>query len=148
MNRLFFGGVLAIVLLGLYLYALAIALGKALSCSDIAKGCPLDDGVALLLQTLGALVAAVVVSELSVTAPNEAPGTRIANAVGTPTARQQTTVKSLTALYIFAWVISGLALIVVGWIQHPGVPQVVSAAKEWLGFGIGAAYAYFGVSRP
>lgn len=54
--------------------------------------------------------------------------------------------KALAAVYILAWLFSGLALVILGWVQHPTVPQVVSAAKEWLDFAIAAAYAYFGIS--
>jgi hypothetical protein len=141
MSRLTVGGLLAVSLLGLYLYALIVALGLARSCPG---SCPqLPDSISLLLQTLGALVAAVVVSELAVTKPKDSPGTRIAAELP---AGQQSTAKVLVSLYILAWLASGLALIVMGWIQNPTVPQVVSAAKEWLGFAIAATYAYFGVS--
>jgi hypothetical protein len=140
MTRLNFGGVLAFALLGLFLFALVESLLLASSCST--SSCPLDDYTALLLQTLGALVSAVVVSELAVTNPGEAPGTRIAADLS---AAQGTAVKTLASVYIVAWLISGLFLVVVG-SQHPTVPQVLSAGKEWLGFAIAAAYAYFGVS--
>lgn len=76
MTRLNIGGVLAFTLLGLYLYAVATSLMQAVAC--LKTSCPLDDGTALLLQTIGALVAAVVVSELSVTKPGDAPGAAIA----------------------------------------------------------------------
>jgi hypothetical protein len=141
MRRLTFGGLLAFALLGLFVYAVVLALRVAYGCTST---CSLSDGVAALLETIGALVSAVVVSELSVTKPTDAPGTRLA--VEGYSEGQRTTVKVLVSSYIVVWLISGLALVILGWVQHPTVPQVASAAKEWLGFAIAAAYAYFGIS--
>jgi len=118
------------------------ALIVAESCSST---CSLSDAVAAFLETIGALVSAVVISELSVTKPKDSPGTRLADAGGN-TPGQKTAVKALASVYILVWLISGLALVVLGWAQHPTVPQIVSAAKEWLGFAIAAAYAYFGIN--
>jgi len=141
MNRLFFGGTLAIALLGLYIYSIIYALDFAGHC---LPSCDLgDNGVAFLLQTIGALVSAVVVSELAVTSPTEVPGTRIADAIPA----KANIVKWLASTYIIIWLLSGIVLVVLGWIQHPNtVPQLASAAREWLGYAIAAAYAYFGVT--
>lgn len=139
MRRLTFGGLLAFALLGLFIYAVVLALIVAYDCTST---CSLSDGVAFLLETIGALVSAVVVSELSVTKPKEAPGTRLAEGYSEG---QRTAVKALASIYIVVWLISGLALVIF-WVQHPTVPQVASAAKEWLGFAIAAAYAYFGIN--
>ena len=141
MSRLTFGGLLAYALLGLFVYVLVLGLNAARQCPST---CSLSEGNALLLATLGALVSAVVVSELSITKPTDAPGTRLAVVGYSP--GQATTVKALVALYILVWLISGMALIILGWLQYPTVPQVISAAKEWLGFAIAATYAYFGIS--
>lgn len=141
MSRLTFGGLLAYALLGLFVYVLVLALNTARRCPST---CSLGEGNALLLATLGALISAVVVSELSITKPTDVPGTRLA-AGGYPPGKS-TAVKSLVAFYILVWLISGMALITLGWVQYPTVPQVISAAKEWLGFAIAATYAYFGIS--
>ena len=144
MNRLLIGGLLTLVLIFLYLYSLVTALLFASGCTQ--DTCPLDANVAFLLQTLGGLVSAVVVSELSVTSPGEAPGARISDvAVSNVQQRASTFVASA---YILVWIVSGVALIILGWIQHSHVPEVVSAGKEWLGFAMAAGYAYFGVSAP
>jgi len=145
MSRLTFGGLLAIALLGLFVYAAMVALNTATHCSNTS--CAVSDGIALLLETIGALVSAVVVSELAVTKPKEAPGTRFAEAHADYSAGQKTAVKTLAAIYILVWLVSGLVLVVIGLVQHPSVSQLNSAAKEWLGFAIASAYAYFGISR-
>jgi len=148
MNRLLVGGLLTLILLALYLYALVIALGDAARCVPISpdKTCTLQPNVALVLETVGALIAAVVISQLSVTRPGEPLGARL---VGTeiPTGQLQVS-NVVAAAYVITWIAAGVALIVVGWFQHPDVPEVVSAGKEWLGFAIAAGYAYFGVSPP
>ena len=94
--------------------------------------CSLSEGGSALLGTVGALVSAVVISELSVTPPAQVPGTRLGR-------------KGSTSLYILVWLLSGVAL-VVGWAFYPKVPELNSTAKAWLGVAIGAAYAYFGIS--
>jgi len=74
MSRLTIGGVLAVVLLGLFAYAVVVALQVASNCAS-QNTCVLSDSIAFLLQTIGALVSAVVISELAVTPPKDAPGT-------------------------------------------------------------------------
>ena len=95
------------------------------------------------MQTIGALVSAVVISELAVTSPGDAPGTQLATADPRVPAG---VVQALVSLYILAWFLSGLGLIVWGWGLHDTVSPATAAAKEWLGYAIAAGYAYFGVS--
>jgi len=141
MRRLTFGGILAFALLGLFVYAVVLALTVAYNCTST---CSLSEGVAALLETIGALVSAVVVSELSVTKPKDAPGTRLA--VEGYSEGQRAAVIVLASAYILVWLITGLGLVIFGWVLGPAVPQVASAANGWLGFAIAAAYAYFGIS--
>ena len=140
MTRLALGGLFGIILLALFVLAVIRGLNEANTC--INAPCVLNDATAYLLGTVGALVSAVVVSELSVTPPTQAPGTRIAQAFPAASAY----VTFLASAYIAVWVLSGLALVIEGWVLHDTVPQVISAAKAWLGVLIGAAYAYFGIS--
>lgn len=141
MNRLYFGGLLATALLGLYIYAIVYTINFANHCSG---ACQLGESVSLLLQTIGALVSAVVVSELAVTSPSEPPGSQIANAVP---AANRNAVTWLASAYLVIWLASGLVLVLFGWVKHENsVPQLASAAKEWLGFAIASGYAYFGVT--
>jgi len=142
MSRLTIGGVLAVVLLGLFAYAVVVALQVASNCAS-QNTCVLSDSIAFLLQTIGAFVSAVVISELAVTPPKDAPGTLRAAGYSD---KAKLAVKILTTLYILVWLISGLFIVVLGWVRNTTVPQLVSAAKEWIGFAIGAAYAYFGIS--
>lgn len=149
MSRLVAGGLLVISLLGLYLWAVIYAMLYAGTCqaTGTPPQCtpPITDFFVYFLQTVGALVSAVVVSELAVTSPGDTPGMRIAAAgSGVPAG----TVKTLASLYVLAWFVSGLALVVWVWGLHDTVPAATAAAKEWLGYAIAAGYAYFGVSAP
>jgi hypothetical protein len=140
MPKLWLGGLFGIILLGLFVIAVILGINEARACPQSA--CLLDDATSYLLGTVGALVSAVVVSELSVTPPTQAPGTRIAQAI--PSARAF--VMALASAYIAVWLLSGLALVIEGWVLYPTVPQLISAAKAWIGVLIGATYAYFGIS--
>lgn len=142
LSRVAFGGLLAFVLLGLFVYAVVLTLIVAHDCQE--STCSLSDGLAFLLETLGALVSAVVVSELAVTKPTEVPGTRLATAYHED--REKKIVKAFASFYIVVWLISGVALVILGWVQNSKVPQLATVAKEWLGVAIAAAYAYFGIS--
>lgn len=143
MSRLIFGGLLAFVLLGLFVYGVVVALSY-----HCTAPCSLPDAFTAFLETIGSLVSAVVVSELSVTKPTDPPGTRLAaaGAAAGYSAGQQATVKVLASIYILVWLISGLALVVFGWARNSEVAPVIAAAKQWLGFAIAAAYAYFGIN--
>jgi len=141
MKRVTFGGLLAFALLGLFVYAVVLALIVAHNCR---RTCSLTEGNAALLEAIGALVSAVVISELSVTNPNEAPGTRLAARWNTD--KQKTVVIALASTYIVVWLVTGLGLVILGWVLKPTVPQLASAARAWLGVAVAAAYAYFGVS--
>lgn len=141
MKRITFGGLLAFALLGLFVYAVVLALIVA---NNRTRTCSLNEGTAALLEAIGALVSAVVISELSVTKPNEAPGTRLAAAWTTE--KQKTVVIALASSYIVVWLLTGLALVILGWVLKPTVPQLASAARAWLGVAVAAAYAYFGIT--
>ena len=142
MKRVTFGGLLAFALLGLFVYAVVLALIVAYNCTTTS--CSLSEGNAALLEAIGALVSAVVISELSVTNPNEAPGTRLAAQWNTK--KQRTVVIALASTYIVVWLVTGLGLVILGWVLKPTVPQLASAARAWLGVAVAAAYAYFGIS--
>jgi hypothetical protein len=142
MRRVIFGGLIAFLLLALFVLAVILGVIKAHDCPTT---CSLSEGVAQLLETVGALVSAVVVSELSITPPAQAPGTRLGQVFPEG---QMSYVTLVASVYIVVWLLSGLALVIGGWVLYPTVAQLNSAAKAWLGVAIGAAYAYFGISPP
>lgn len=149
MNRLIFGGLVVIILLGLYAYSVVVSI-LAVQCL-VEPGCQiytkdLNEGVVTVLNLVGGLVSALVVAELAVTDPAKAPaGATLA--IDVP-ATMKKVVGIITAAYILCWVLLGLASVIVGYLQHPNVvPALTASAKSWLGLAVAAAYAYLGVKR-
>lgn len=149
MNRLIFGGLVVIILLGLYAYSVVVCI-LAVQCLA-EPGCQtytkdLNEGVVTVLNLVGGLVAALVVAELAVTDPSKAPA-GAALAIDVP-ATMKKVVGIITAAYILCWILLGLASVIVGYLQHPNVvPALTASAKSWLGLAVAAAYAYLGVRR-
>ena len=149
MNRLIFGGLVVIILLGLYAYSVVVCI-LAVQCL-VEPGCQtytkdLNEGVVTVLNLVGGLVSALVVAELAVTDPSKAPaGATLA--IDVP-ATMKKVVGIITAAYILCWILLGLASVIVGYLQHPNVvPALTASAKSWLGLAVAAAYAYLGVRR-
>ena len=149
MNRLIFGGLVAILLLGLYAYSvvLAILAVQCLTqpgCQDYSKD--LNEGIVTVLNLVGGLVSALVVAELAVTQPGEQPA---ATSLGIDvSAATKKVVRLVSATYILVWVVCGVASLVVGFLQHPNVvPALTASAQSWLGLAVAAAYSYLGI-RP
>ena len=145
--KLLFGAVIAILLLAIYVYA--VFMGTAVvncvstpGCTSLTKA---DfDSWAPIMTLIGGLVSALVIVELSVTEPGKPP---VARALPTnPTQRATAGVKILTGLYLLAWMVAGVAALIVGVIQHPKVVQpLTDLGQAWLGLAVAAGYAFFGV---
>ena len=142
--KLIFGGLIAFVLLGLYVYCTVYAI-LAVNCLSGA-GCraytpDLTTGVVNILTVIGGLVSATVITELALTLPGKAPGARLITAKATAG-----WVSAITIFYMMVWMICGVYSLVVGNLLHPDVvPVLTTAGKEWLGLAVAAAYSYFGV---
>lgn len=146
--RIAIGAVLAVILLGLYVYSVSFAI-LVVNCVS-TPGCtsyPLSgftDGMVQALTLVGGLVSALVVAELAVTKPGEAPMTRALEPTASVTTQQ--TVKWVTIVYLIVWVATGLSAYVVGQMLHPKVLQpLTDLGQSWLGLAVAAGYAYFGI---
>jgi hypothetical protein len=144
-----FGGVIAVILLGLYIYAVWAGIG-VVNCAS-TNGCTelkvsdFTDGFGLALSTIGGLVSALVIAELAITKPGEPPGARALAPNPSDTARSVLTVVS--AIYVIAWLGTGLLAFVIGVMQHPNVlVPLTDLGKAWLGLAVAAGYAYFGLN--
>jgi hypothetical protein len=138
--RLVVGAVIAFVFLGLYGWVLIDAIFQARGRGDGPNG-----EAWWLLQTIGALVSAVVAAELAVTKRGEAPAGR---AFGfTAPGEAPTDPAKWTALaYLVVWLVLGLLAVILGMIEYRvEVPKLIDFAKTWVGLALGAAYAYFGI---
>jgi hypothetical protein len=145
--KLLFGGLISVVLLGLYLHLIHVAIKVVLCVST--DGCTaypapyFNEGMAQALSIIGGLVSALVIAELAITQPGQAPMARAlaANvshwAVGA--------VKIVSAFYVLAWIGAGFAAFYVG-LYHPRtLPALTTLGQAWLGLAVSAAYAYFGI---
>jgi hypothetical protein len=144
-----FGGLIALILLGLYVYAVlfAILIVNCLSTEGCSRftSANFTTGFAATLSTVAGLVSALVIAVLAITKPGDTPGVKLLNVNATPKAK--TTLTVVAGFYLFAWVCTGLAAYVVGAMWHPGILQpLTDLGQAWLGLAVAAAYAYFGLS--
>jgi hypothetical protein len=145
--RLLFGGAIALILLLLYGYALIEAIRLALH----AGPAQLKDGFAFTISTVGALVSALVIAELAIAEPGEAPLVRTLRAEpgqAEPSPQTKRGVALLSVIYVSVWILLGVAAFVVGVMLHAGkVPALTDFGRAWLGLAVAAGYSYFGI-RP
>ena len=147
--RALFGGVIAVVLLGIYVRLVAIGY-LVVQCVS-RPGCTqrtaeqFNDNMAQALTVIGGLVSALVIAELAITNPGDAPAARVL--ADDATSRSKTILKFVTAAYVLVWLLTGLAAYLVG-LEHPdALPPFTSVGQSWLGLAVASAYAYFGLSR-
>ncbi len=148
--KLLFGGFIAVILLILYEYAVYEAVMVVMCVST--SGCSqytadsFTPGFSHAMSLIGGLVSALVIAELAVTKPGEAPVARaIGGAAAGPTLSWTLTI--VTAIYLVVWVIAGLAAYVIGTMWYPGKLQpLTDLGQSWLGLAVAAAYSYFGIS--
>jgi len=145
----FFGGSIAVVLLGIYVHLIRAAM-LMVDCA-LQTGCTaaapdqFNDVMAQTLSVLGGLVAALVIAELAITEPGKTPVARLLADTASQTA--QTVLKIVTVAYMLIWLVAGLSAFMKG-MYHPKVlPALTSVGQSWLGLAVAAAYAYFGL-RP
>jgi hypothetical protein len=146
-----FGGAIAVILLGLFVFtvitALLIAscLGKGAACTAYSKD-SFTTGMALTMTTLGGLVSALVIAELAVTKPGETPAGRVLNT--NPSQKAMTVLKITTIAYLAVWMLFGLLAFIFGYLLLPGVLQpLTDLGQSWLGIAVAAAYAYLGINQ-
>jgi predicted metal-binding membrane protein len=151
--RAAFGALIAVILLGIFVYAIANAVSTA-SC--IATNCGQSDtssftpGKELALSVIGGLLAALVTAELAVTRPGQQPMARTLGitkeSFGGRGGQIASIIKIVTALYLLAWTATGLWAFVVGVLQHyKALQPLTDFGQTWLGLAITAVYAYFGI---
>ncbi len=145
-----FGGVIAVILLGLYLQLIRVAsqivsCQSRLACTDYPVSM-FNDGMQQALALIGGLVSALVVAELAITKPGQMPafGTIVNGGASAP----NTILKFVSVFYLLAWISGGLWAFILG-LYHPTVvPALTTLGQSWLGVAVAAAYAYFGLQRP
>ncbi len=142
-----FGGLIAVVLLGIYVHLLRLAY-LVVNCMN-TPGCtvyPADyfnDQMAQALSLIGGLVSALVIAELAITKPGEAPAARAL--AENASDRTKGILKIVTAFYMVIWIVAGLAAFFIGLYHPKSLPAITTTGQAWLGLAVAAGYAYFGL---
>lgn len=139
MPQLIFGGILALILLGFYIWSIASAVSAARHGGDLAPN------MAYLLNTIGGLISATVVGVLGATQAGEFPAQKTLQRNLTGTIK--TLAGYMPSIFILVWMVCGVITVIYGFVLYDTVPPLSAQAKVWLGTAIGAVYAYMGV-RP
>src|ERR1700692_465739 len=150
--KLLFRGLIAVILLGLFVYTVYEAI-MVVTCVN-KTGCTqfksedFTQGFTHAMNLIGGLVSALVIAELAITEPGKAP---VAHAVSiaAPGWESSWILTIVTSFYLLVWVVTGLAAYIVGTMWWPGKLQPLSdLGQGWLGLAVTAGYAYFGLSPP
>ena len=150
MSQLIFGGMIAIILLGFYVWSIYDAV-SVVQCKNAMQTCQEFSGnMSYILNTLGALISSLVVGLLGATKPSEFPAQKLLES--TLKGKLKETPKMIAALmpsiFILVWITCGVVTVVFGFIlSNDAVPPFTAAAKAWFGVAIASVYAYFGL-RP
>ena len=142
MAQLLFGGLLATILLGLYIWSIVVAVQTA------EAGKPFTTAMSFLLNSIGALISATVVAALGTTRSGDFPAR--ARFEKNLTGIVSTIAKYMPSAYILVWMICGVVIVVKGFSLETDttVTPLSAPAKAWLGTAIVAVYAYFGIAPP
>lgn len=146
--KLIFGGLISVVLLAVYVHLVRIAV-KVVYC--VARsGCTdypanyFNEGMAQALSIIGGLVSALVIAELAIAKPGEAPARRaLSRNASTGAVRA---VSIVSSFYVLVWVAAGLTAFLVGLYHPTEVPALTTLGQAWLGLAVSSAYAYFGLN--
>lgn len=139
--RALFGGIIAIVLLGIYAWLIGAAANVALCAGPL---CPaFNGGMAQALSVTTGLVSALVIAELAVTPAGAVPAAHLLAAPAGPRAR--TWLAWISTVYVIIWLVAGLAAFVIGLQRPDSLPALTNAGQGWFGVAVAAAYAYLGV---
>ena len=166
-----FAGTITITLLGLYVFTMVYML-YSLIVHD-AKDFP--TGITYVITTVGGLISALVIAQLTATEPGEDPtktltfklvpvvynkvdnkentsnsGSRKSNTdnVTNNDKKLMKTASWITLSYLLSWFLLGFLCLIIGTLFYPDVNQTISdIGTTWFGLAISASYSYFGI-RP
>jgi hypothetical protein len=144
-TKVIIGGTLAWILLGLYVYLVVVAISVVGCTAPDCQEAGFNKGMASTLALLAGLVSALVVAELAITKPGEAPLARALEANATATTTQ--ILQIATFAYLGVWALAGLAALIVS-LRYPNAHQpLIDLGQSWLGLAVAAGYSYFGINR-
>jgi len=141
--RLIVGGIIAYMLLGLYSGITVYVIFKVIECSKdySCSSVVLQPGLIYVLNTVGGLVSALVVSRMTITAPGSDPA-----AFRNLGEEQSLLVNIIIWCYLIIWTFTGLSTLITGVIIFPEKCKTLSDfGTTWLGLAVAAGYAYFNI---
>ena len=136
----FFGGVLALLLLALYLFAVGYMVTEVTKCAADSNctQVPSTGAISILVTTVGGVISGLVVATLGITQSGASP--LKVNLAGAPS-------WWIVGLYMIGWILAGLGCLVFGTMLHPEISQTVTdIGKTWVGLATAGVYAYIGIS--
>ena len=140
-----FGAILSIILLVLYMVTLGNMIWTVIDCEGDSSKFFFAEGITYVLTTIGGLISALVVAQLAITEPGEDPGTHFSRSVHKDNKPQRLTM-IIAYVFISAWLVSGLAALVVGVMLYPDANKTISdIGTTWLGLAAAAGYSYFNI---
>lgn len=151
MTRTAFSALLALALLGLYLYGVGEMLWELVRpCKDCTPRTEAQTAALRIpqtvLTTIGALISAVVVSALAVTPPGKPILSRQMTALGDG---EKKWLDFAINAYLVGWLLAGGSAFLVGTILKPGANTFITdLGQAWLGAAVVAAYAFFKLVPP
>ena len=139
-----FAGIIAFLLLGIYSFTVLGMIFKVVEWgATTVPESGVNDGLSYVVTTIGGLISALVISQLTITKPGEAPKISGSSADGQNTGA----VTKLVFLYLAVWLLVGLLALVVGVLIYPDVNQTISdVGTNWLGLAVASVFAYFGLN--
>jgi len=160
--KLLFVGVLAVALLGLYIYSMSLAVGEASRCAKLdadykkdekVVDCTtaeknLENGIGTIFSAVGGLVAAFALGFLAVTESN-IPNQGLESVIAPDkNSISEMITKAIPLIFVLTWLLCGIVAVIYGLIKYWGiVPPLTEMAKAWIGTAIAGIGAFWGI-RP
>ena len=141
------GGLVALVLLALYVYlvvigCLVVDCANTVGCHDYSVN-GFNDVEAQALAVISGLITALVIAELATSKRGESGSADLLGA--TPSKAAKNILVWTTRFYIVVWLATGLVAFIVG-LGNPGtLPTLTAIGQTWFGIAIAVAYSYFGL---
>jgi len=141
--KLVFGGVIACILIGIYVYLIWLAV-CVVTTQSVVSTTEFNDQMAAALSLIGGLVSALVIAELAVTKPGEMPLQRAYS--DNDKRYKRNFIRIVSIAYVIVWIITGLIAFLVSLRKPDALQPLTDLGQTWLGLAVAAGYAYFGIT--
>jgi hypothetical protein len=145
-RRQYFGALIVVILLSVYVY-IFFHFGLNATCqSDDAK-CDFTPTMAQAFATIAGLVSAMVIAELAVTQPGQLPMLGSTGDRDDLGILPRKILSAISTVCIIAWIVVGLWAFLAGLERNTSLPkELITYGQAWLGLAVASAYAYLGLA--